>query len=229
MNRTCLPLALLTVLIFGGLAYAQGASTEEVTPLVQAYLDAAKAKDTGAQDKILLSLYAERDKSVPVLLERIGKEDDPMTRMTLLTIYVRIKDMGQDAALSSLTESRGLKPAHFWMALLMSLVLFIIIVDLVRRKLLRIEYSWLWVLTGVAILALVLTGALDLFASIIGARVPQALFFSGVVFLTLINLHYSVAISRLSNQAKNLSQELAVLKHETEGAVKAMESGPPEK
>ena len=44
--------------------------------------------------------------------------------------------------------------------------------------------------------ALVLTRLLDVVAGVIGARVPQALFFMGVLFLTLINVHYSVAISR---------------------------------
>jgi len=232
MNRTCLLTTFLGIFLFGSFAYAEAPSPDEVKSGIQGYLASEKAKDTDKQDKAFLALYKERANCLPILLEQIEKGDDQTTRIALLALYVRIEsrhDMEQDAALSSLTAYGGLRPSHFWMALLMSLVLFAIIVDLVRRKLLRIEYSWLWVLTGVAILVLVLTGVLNVIAEVIGARVPQTLFFSGVVFLTLINLHYSVAISRLSNQAKNLSQEIAILKHETEPAAKDAESRHPTK
>jgi len=227
MNRTCLLITLAGLSLFGALAYAQSPPADEIKSQIQNYLAAEKTRDTAARDKAFLTLYMERAACMPVLMEQIGREEDQATRTTLLVLYARMEsrhNMEQDAALASLTSYGGLRREHFWMALIMSLALFAIIIDLVRRKLLRIEYSWLWVLTGVAILALVLTGALNLVANVIGARVPQTLFFSGVVFLTLINLHYSVAISRLSNQTKNLSQELAVLKHETEPAVKDAES-----
>jgi hypothetical protein len=227
MKLTCLLTTLAGLFLFGALAHAQGPPPDEIKSLIQNYLAAEKTRDTAAEDKAFLALYADRAACMPVLMEKIGQEEGQAERTALLALFARMEsrhDMEQDAALASLSSYGGLRREHFWMALVMSLALFAIIIDLVRRKLLRIEYSWLWVLTGVAILALVLTGALNLVASVIGARVPQTLFFSGVVFLTLINLHYSVAISRLSNQAKNLSQELAVLKHETEPMVKDAEN-----
>lgn len=210
-----LTLAFLLLFLTPAAVFAAGVSRAGISEQITACL----GNDKDASEKAFLSLYAARVDSVPALLDEIGKADDQARRLNLLALYARIEsrhNMEQDAALSALNASGGLRTSHFWMALLMSLALFAVIIDLVRRKLLRIEYSWLWVLTGVAILALVLTGALNFIASVIGARVPQTLFFSGVVFLTLINLHYSVAISRLSNQSKNLSQEVAVLKHETE-------------
>ena len=126
----------------------------------------------------------------------------------------------QSKIIKTLTNYQ-LKDTHFYTAVILSVILFSVIIDLVRRKLLRIEYSWMWMLAGAAILALISTGLLEMAAVLIGARVPQALFFAGVSFLTMIALHYSVAISKLTNQVKNLSQELAVLKHETEEHAKS--------
>ena len=153
---------------------------------------------------------------MPQILKLIAEENDQGRRVLLVALLERInhqRNQEQDTILGRLTDYK-LKESHFWMVLVLSAGLFVVVIDLVRRKLLRIEYSWLWVITGVAILLLVLTRLLDVVAGVIGARVPQALFFMGVLFLTLINVHYSVAISRLTNQAKNLSQELALLQHE---------------
>ena len=98
-------------------------------------------------------------------------------------------------------------------ALLISLGLLIVIVDLVRKRRLREEYAWLWVVTGLAILVLgTWTHLLLRMTSLIGAKIPAStLFFGGTVFLTLISLHFSTEISRLADQNKELAQRLAVL------------------
>ena len=180
------------------------------------HVDACLTGDNGEKQEAFDKLYRTRSTSVPQILKLIAEENDQGRRVLLVALLERInhqRNQEQDTILYRLTDYK-LKESHFWMVLVLSAGLFVVIVDLVRRKLLRIEYSWLWVITGVAILLLVLTRLLDVVAGVIGARVPQALFFMGVLFLTLINVHYSVAISRLTNQAKNLSQELALLKHE---------------
>jgi hypothetical protein len=43
------------------------------------------------------------------------------------------------------------------------------------------------------------------------------LFIFGLLFLMLISLHYSIQISKLSHQVKELAQQLALLKEEGEG------------
>ncbi len=56
------------------------------------------------------------------------------------------------------------------------------------------------------------------FTHFIGAFWPTStLFLLGLLFLMLINLHYSVKISGLTNQVKNLSQEITLLKGELTG------------
>ncbi|MBI4379450.1 MAG: DUF2304 domain-containing protein [Nitrospinae bacterium] len=101
-------------------------------------------------------------------------------------------------------------------AVLISISIFIIIIELVRKRKLREEYSWLWLLTGLFLFILALW--YDLLVAItllIGASIPTStLFFFGLVFLILINLYYSIKMSTLANQLKDITQELGILKAE---------------
>jgi len=103
-------------------------------------------------------------------------------------------------------------------AIMLSIGLIILIFELVRRKKLREEYSWLWMLTGAAILILAVWRNLLLFVTrFIGAVLPvSTIFFFGVFFLILINLYFSVKISRFTDQIKKLAQRLALLADEVE-------------
>jgi len=96
--------------------------------------------------------------------------------------------------------------------------LLVLIFELVRRKKLREEYCWLWMLTGLAILILAVWDDLLLFITrLIGAALPaSAIFFFGVFFLVLINLCFSMKISKLTDQIRKLTQRLALLADEVE-------------
>lgn len=98
-------------------------------------------------------------------------------------------------------------------AIIASLSIFIIIIYLVRKGKLREEYSWLWLLTGIVILLLVLWyDLLLLLTSLIGAVLPTTtLFIFGIIFLISIVLHFAIKISGLSNQIKNLAQKVSLL------------------
>ena len=98
-------------------------------------------------------------------------------------------------------------------AVLISLFIFIIILYLVKKGKLREEYSWLWFLTGFVLLALVLWyDLLLLMTKLIGAVLPTTtLFIFGIIFLILINLHFTVKLSGLTNQVKNLAQKVSLL------------------
>ena len=103
-------------------------------------------------------------------------------------------------------------------AIIISLTLLIFIIELVRRKKLREEYSWLWLLTGAIILTLALWyDLLQGITRLIGAGLPTStLFFLGLVFLILIAIQFSVKVSGLSNHVKNLAQENGLLKNKIE-------------
>jgi hypothetical protein len=99
------------------------------------------------------------------------------------------------------------------LAVLTGISLFLYIIELVRQRRLREEYAWLWLLTGSMIVVLSLWYDLLLSISIfLGGILPSAvLFFSGMIFLLFISLYQSVKISRLTDQVKTLSQEMALM------------------
>jgi hypothetical protein len=104
------------------------------------------------------------------------------------------------------------------MAFVISLGLLLLIVELVRRRKLREEYSWLWLLTGSFILLLMMWfGLLKWFTLMIGAVAPSStIYFFALVFLFFISLHFSVVISKLTGQIKELAQKNAFLELELE-------------
>jgi len=101
-------------------------------------------------------------------------------------------------------------------AVLMAVSLLIFIIETVRRRKLREEYAWLWVLIGAVILVLSLwQGLLNAFTNLLGIKLPvNTVFFFGLMFVVFINLHFSVKISQLTDQVKRLTQELALKKDE---------------
>ena len=104
------------------------------------------------------------------------------------------------------------------LAVLTGISLFIYIIELVRQRRLREEYAWLWLLTGAMVVVLSLWYDLLLRISVfLGGILPSAvLFFSGMIFLLFISLFQSVKISKLTDQVKMLSQEIALMSFERE-------------
>lgn len=98
-------------------------------------------------------------------------------------------------------------------AVLTSVVILAFIVELVRRRRLKEEYAWLWILTSVGMVLLASWyGLLEWVSRLIGAiTVTTTLFLFALIFLLLISIHYSMVISRLTTQVRRLTQELAIL------------------
>ena len=97
--------------------------------------------------------------------------------------------------------------------------LLLIIVELVRRRKLKEEYSVLWLVAGVAIVAVGLSYTLlQSITRFIGAGwTSSTLFFFGILFLVALCLQFSVKISALENRLKNLAQQLALLEARKSG------------
>jgi hypothetical protein len=98
-------------------------------------------------------------------------------------------------------------------AIATSVVVFAMLLELVRRRRLREEYAWLWLLTGAAMIVLISWYRLLVFVTwIIGAVTPlTTLLIFSLLFLLAIAVHYSVIISRLTTQVTSLTQEVALL------------------
>lgn len=108
-----------------------------------------------------------------------------------------------------------------------ALAVVILILELVRRRRLKEEYSVLWVVTSVVVLILaVWYGALEGITELIGATLPSStLFFFGLLFVMVLSLHFSVRISSLERLVTTLVQEIALMSAQEpqDGA------GPPER
>jgi hypothetical protein len=93
-----------------------------------------------------------------------------------------------------------------------SLGLLVFIVELVRRRRLKEEYSVLWTLTAVTLLIMSLWfGLLLKLTHAIGAVQPAStLFFVALIFVVLMLLHFSVRISHLERNHTALVQELGL-------------------
>jgi hypothetical protein len=103
--------------------------------------------------------------------------------------------------------------------LVIAVALLIVILELVRRRRLRVEYSWLWIAAGASIILLILRyDLLIALSGLVGAVIPTStLFFLCILYLALLSLNYSVRLSDLSRQVKDLAQELALLRGERDG------------
>ncbi len=103
-------------------------------------------------------------------------------------------------------------------ALTFGIMMLLLIIELVRRRRLREEYSWLWLLTGSGILILALWfDLLKWITHVVGAITPSStIFLFAFLFLIFISLHFSVVISKLTDRNKELAQRYALLEAEWE-------------
>lgn len=105
-------------------------------------------------------------------------------------------------------------------SLLVSICVFIFTIDLVRKKRVREEYSLLWLATSLTMIVLIVRydWLVDL-TRVIGAVLPTTtLFLGSILFLLVLAVQFSIKISRLTDQVKDLVQENALLRYEFERA-----------
>lgn len=91
----------------------------------------------------------------------------------------------------------------------------LLILELVRRKRLTERYALLWLFSGVVLLVLAAwPGLLSTISFAIGIHYPPSLLFAVAAgFELLLLLHFSLSISRLSDQNKVLAQRVGLLQH----------------
>jgi hypothetical protein len=88
-----------------------------------------------------------------------------------------------------------------------------LIFELIRRKHLMERFALLWLLAGATVLVLALwKGLLSTLAHAAGITyLPSALFAVAFLFVVVMLVHFSMTISRLSDQNTMLAQRLALL------------------
>ena len=124
-------------------------------------------------------------------------------------------------------DDDGLETKVQVVALIATLGLFILVLDLVRRRRLAERYALLWMFASTALLVLaVWRGGLDAIANVMGIAEPANAIFIlafGIAFLLLLN--FSVVTTRLSEETKILAQESARLEQELRVARGEVPSG----
>ena len=118
--------------------------------------------------------------------------------------------------LLQLTELEPLPDRQRLVAIAVAVIILVTVLELVRRRKLREEYSILWIGTAGILLILALFRGLILeFAAMIGAATtPSALFFGALLFLLLLALQFSIRLSRLTDRNRFLAQRMALLEEE---------------
>jgi hypothetical protein len=98
-------------------------------------------------------------------------------------------------------------------AVIVTLAIFLFVLELVRRRRLVERYALLWMTAALVLLVLAIwTDGLDVLGNLMGIEEPANAIFIlafGVAFLLLLN--FSVVTSRLGEQTKILAQEVASL------------------
>jgi hypothetical protein len=101
-------------------------------------------------------------------------------------------------------------------------LMFVVVLELVRRRAFLERYALLWLLSALVLLALsIWRDGLEQIASLIGiVYPPNALFVIAFGFVLVLLLHFSLAVSKLSDQSKVLAQRLSLLeqRHQRDAA-----------
>jgi hypothetical protein len=102
--------------------------------------------------------------------------------------------------------------------IVLGLAMLLFILNMVRRKQLREQYSLLWILSAaVLVLSAVFIDGVDRLAHAIGIYYPPAFLFLIAILLVLtLQFHFSTVISNLREQNKQLTQDVGILAAEVE-------------
>jgi hypothetical protein len=103
-------------------------------------------------------------------------------------------------------------------AIVVTVGLFVLVFELVRRKHLLERYALLWLGSTVVLLGLaVWKDLLIKISTTVGIYyAPSALFAATLAFVLVLLLHFSLVISRLADQNKILAQKLSLLQQRVE-------------
>jgi hypothetical protein len=117
---------------------------------------------------------------------------------------------------TKITLQRGL-------AIAVTLALLLLVFELVRRKRLSERYAILWLLAATTLFVLAAwKGLLTTLSNDVGISYPpSALFAVAIALIAMILLHFSLAVSRLSDQNKVLAQRLGLLQQRIEESEEA--------
>lgn len=112
-------------------------------------------------------------------------------------------------------------------AILVALAIALVVVLYVRRWRLKEEYSLLWLGMSATMLLLAAFDEITEWAAdrLDVVYAPAILFFLGLAFVAVMLFHYSLEISRLSDQNRQLAQDLSLMRSRVEEAERRLAGG----
>ncbi len=98
-------------------------------------------------------------------------------------------------------------------SILFAAIVFLAVLELVRRRYLRERYAIVWLAAaGVLLVLAIWKNLLNTISKAVGIYYPpNAFFVIAFAFLLILVLHFSAVVSRMSDQARVLAQRLALL------------------
>lgn len=105
-----------------------------------------------------------------------------------------------------------IQPSHRIAIMILSVILFGLVLELVRRDYLKERYALLWLGTSaVGLVFGIVPGLIGLLARILHFQMVTMLFFVSFLYGLGIVLSFSVIISKLSERNRRLAQDVALL------------------
>ena len=100
--------------------------------------------------------------------------------------------------------------------ILLGLAMLLFVLNMVRTRRLREQYSLLWLFTAVVIvLSAMFIDVVEALSHTIGIYYPPAfLFLVALLMVFVLQFHFSTVISNLREQNKSLIQDLGIVQHE---------------
>lgn len=111
----------------------------------------------------------------------------------------------------------------------LAVLLFVFVIELVRRRHLREEYSWLWVVASAGMVLLITwPAALRTVIHISGAsKATTTLFMLTVAFLAVVCVHLCTKLTQATEQTKRIAQQVAIIQRREPDRVSTVRSEQP--
>ena len=123
--------------------------------------------------------------------------------------------------------STGLQLRAQLFVVVLGLLVLLFVLNQVRRKKIREEYSLLWILSiAVLVLSATFIKSVEKLSHLVGIYYPPAfLFLVAILMVMVLQFHFSTVISTLREQNKNLTQDLGILEAEVKALRRTLDSG----
>lgn len=127
--------------------------------------------------------------------------------------------------------STGIQPRTQLIMLLIGVAMLLFVLNMVRRKQIREQYSLLWIIASIVIMfSAVFIRLVERLSHLVGVYYPPAfLFLLAILLLFVLQFHVSTVISSLREQNRSLVQDVGLLASEVRELREKLKAASPPK